>query len=73
MDVDVVWQYCTLGCHICKTEGFVRVTPSNEFKYCIAGNAGVSFERELRSDDVKGIKERFYEALSQMGCFKPSK
>ncbi len=69
--IDVVWQYCTVGCGACKVDGFIRVLPTYEFRYCIADGAGVPFQKELMAKDLAGIQKRFAEAVTLMGTFIP--
>ena len=67
--VDLVWQYCTLGCNICKTDGFIRVTTDNKFKYCLGEKTEISFKKELNDRDSKGLMNKFDNAISKLGDF----
>lgn len=67
--VDVVWQYCTTGCKICGTDGFIRVTPDYKFKWCISETGEVPFASELKSRDAKGIKDKFLQTIENMGVY----
>jgi len=67
--IDLVWQYCTLGCNICKTDGFIRVTTNNKFKYCLGDKSEISFKKELDDRNGKGLMKKFEEAISSLGNF----
>ena len=65
--VDMVWQYCMVGCDVCRKDGFIRLLPDLKFSYCLAKGADVSVSDEVERQDFEGIRNKFEKAVSMMG------
>jgi len=64
--VVVVYQYCTIGCNVCKGDSFIRIDPTPALSYCLAAEP-VKIGEELRKKDIKGLRNRLIEVVSKMG------
>lgn len=64
--VEVIYQYCMIGCNVCKTNGFLRVSPKPDISYCLAKKT-ISIEEEMKNLDVNGIRMAIISASNLMG------
>lgn len=65
-NVELVYQYCMAGCNICRTDGFIRITPKPDISYCLAKET-ISIEDEIKTLDVPGIKKAILSAIDLLG------
>ncbi len=62
----LVYQYCSVGCNVCRVEGFLRIDPEPALSYCLAAEP-VSIGEEASKGDVEGLKAKFELAMNGMG------
>jgi molybdenum cofactor biosynthesis enzyme MoaA len=65
-EVSVVYQYCMVGCDVCRTDGFIRVDPSPAVSYCLA-SPPISLRSALQEGDREALRVAFSQAIAQMG------
>ncbi len=63
---DVVYQFCMVGCGVCRTDGFIRFDPTPAISYCLASGP-ISIKEEIDSKDPLKIRQLFLRAVNQMG------
>lgn len=63
---DVVYQFCMVGCSVCRTDGFIRFDPTPAISYCLASEP-ISIKDPISSNDSLHIRQLFLEAVGRMG------
>ncbi len=64
--VELIYQYCMIGCNVCRTNGFIRISPKPDISYCLAKET-ISLEKEIKDLDVNAIRKAMLSAIDLMG------
>ena len=64
--IDVVYQFCMVGCDICRTDGFIRFDPTPAISFCLASES-ISIKEAIDLKDPMKIRQLFLLAADQMG------
>jgi len=62
----LVYQYCSVGCDVCKVEGFMRIDPLPALSYCLAAEP-ISIAEEAAKKDIAGLRAKLKLAMNGMG------
>lgn len=64
--IDLVYQYCMVGCDVCRSDGFIRLDPSLSLSYCLASGA-ISVRELVQERRLEALREAFAGAVEAMG------
>ena len=64
--VDLVYQYCSIGCDVCRSDGFIRVDPTLALSYCLAARP-IPIREAVKARDAPSLAHVFAEAIAAMG------
>lgn len=65
--IDLVYQFCMVGCDVCRTDGFIRIDPSPSLSYCLAARR-IPLLTTLERKDMRALRELFEAAVRSMGA-----
>jgi molybdenum cofactor biosynthesis enzyme MoaA len=64
--VELVYQYCSVGCDVCRSDGFIRVDPTLALSYCLAAPP-IPIRSAVKSRDTAALSQAFAVAVGAMG------
>lgn len=65
-DIQLVYQYCMIGCNTCRTDGFIRISPKPDISYCLTAKT-ILIEKEMKTLDILGIRKAILSAIDLLG------
>jgi len=64
--VELVYQYCTVGCDVCRTDGFIRIGANRSLSFCLA-SAPIALGPALDRGDLGHLRALIQTGVRQMG------
>jgi molybdenum cofactor biosynthesis enzyme MoaA len=64
--IDLVYQYCMVGCDVCRSDGFIRMDPSLSLSYCLASGP-ISVGHLVQQRQFDELRAAFKAAIGAMG------
>ncbi len=62
----LLYQYCSVGCNICRVDGYLRLSPEPSISYCLAAEP-ISIAEEAVRNDRKGLLKKLHMAEERKG------